>query len=335
MDRVSIDEFRKLPYVQDLPTDKRIMSLRPYFDHETRAWILYIPDARGTLGRVAGGEPVVGTYFAQQPAVPTRDWHFPLGTFIVQCASYEGVVGALASLESDIGGIACSLRKYDLITTHCRSERMSVALLLSSELAHLIIQVRSLYDVLQKVSKNLTRYAKAPYASGKRVINDLEDRFSKMALKGDKLRSREDIELSYRLPPSLADFYASEATRFKHLREVRVGLEHYGRDLPTIFCIESGAAVPFTEPAWAQFGPWDNAHIRQDHFGSLHWLFATIAADAIDLTTRYLRAFSAQIAVQRPLSQGTQLYFRHPFSAHLIDLPRVRAAPWEWESTSG
>ena len=154
MNRFPVDEVRKLPYVDQMPTDGRPILLRPFYDHERKVWISYVPVGDGKLGRLAGGEVIVGSYFARAPADVLVDLEFPAGTLIAQCASFTGVIGALASLENDFFDLACILRKYELIATQSRADSMSASLLLSSELAYLIITVRSLYDILQKLSKN-------------------------------------------------------------------------------------------------------------------------------------------------------------------------------------
>lgn len=159
----------------------------------------------------------------------------------------------------------------------------------------------------------------------------MPESFATMALKGDQPLAAQALEENYRLPAPIASFYAGEALRFKHLRDLRVGLEHHGESLPTIFCIESGHAVRYDESPWKEFAPWEPKHIRLDRFGSLRGLFSRIAGDATELPTRFLRAFTSVIAVQPPLSRATQLYLRHPFGSYLVSLPQVQGKPWEWE----
>jgi hypothetical protein len=331
MNRFPVEEVRKLPYVDQMPTDDRPILLRPFYDHERKEWISYVPVGDGKLVRLAGGEVIVGSYFARAPADVLADLEFPAGTLIAQCASFTGVIGALASLENDFFDLACILRRYELIATQSRADSTSASLLLSSELAYLIITVRSLYDILQKLSKNLARCVVAPDGSGKRVIHDLPESFAAMVLKGDQPLAAQVLEENHRLPAPIANFYAGEALRFKHLRDLRDGLEHHGESLPTIFCIESGPAVRYDESPWKEFAPWEPRHIRLDRFASLRGLFAKVVGDAIELPTRFLRAFTSVIAVQPPLSRATQLYIRHPFGSYLVSLPQVQEGPWEWE----
>ena len=75
MDHIRTEELRKLPYVQDVPADTRITLLRPFYDQENQDWILYVPVSDGELGRLAGGEPVVGSYFARQPADQNSEYN--------------------------------------------------------------------------------------------------------------------------------------------------------------------------------------------------------------------------------------------------------------------
>jgi hypothetical protein len=325
---VPVSEISKLPYVKRVPTDGRIVFLLPYYDAEARDWVLNLPVAKNQLGRLAGGEPVVSSYLATRPANPSTDYPFMLGTFVAQHLSFQGVAGALSRIEADIYQFCAVLEKYHLIAEHSR-KRQFVELLYASELEYLVVLVRSVYDLLQKLSKHAAALVHSLDAPRRRLIADLPDRFSQIVLHGDQPVTAEGITKKFGLPGPLAKFYEAESARFQILRDLRDSIEHHGETIPTIFQLEEGAAVSTSEPPWSSFPIWKPELLHKNNLGSLRLLFAHLIAEALEMTARYTAAYATCVAIPGALSDGIHLFLRHPFSHHLISLDRVLREPWE------
>ena len=122
------------------------------------------------------------------------------------------------------------------------------AFLISSELEYIIIVIRSVYDLLQKLSKQCARLVHS--TKNERLINELPDSFANVVMSGSETLCEKDIMEKYGLPAQLAEFYAGEAQRFKILRDLRVSIEHHGKSVTTIFDDADGMAVKIDEDPW-------------------------------------------------------------------------------------
>ncbi len=331
---VPVSEIAKLPYVKRVPTDGRIVFLLPYYDADANDWVLNVPVAKDQLGRLAGGEPVVSSYLATRPANPNTDFPFILGTFVAQHLSFKGVADALSRLEGDVYQFCAVLEKYRLISEHARKHHV-VESLYASELEYLVILIRSVYDLLQMLSKHAAALVHTLEEPRRRLIVNLPDRFSKIVLHGDELRTADEITKTFGLPGPLAQFYEAESARFQILRDLRVSIEHHGETVGTIFRFEEGAAVSTTDPPWSSFKIWKPEQLQKNNLGSLRLLFAHLVSEALAMTTRYAAAYASCVAVPGALSDGIYLYLRHPFSHHLMSLDRILQEPWEQTLTEG
>ena len=329
MNKISLEELNKLPYVKNQPTSGQVVILRSFYDHQNDDWILFMEAEPGRLGRIKGGEVVSGSYFSERPATPEKDLIFPLGTFITQYLSFPNVAGPLSALESDFHNFSAILEKYQLITQQPREKRGGISQLLSVELEHLVIVIRSVYDLIQKLSKHATALIKSIDEPRRTIVENLPDSFARVTLDGSRLRSEEELIERYRLPPPLARFYVDESMHFQAFRDLRVAIEHYGRSLDRVYDLDEGMAIAVDEDPWRSLPIWRPELIRNERLGSLRAVFAYLIFHAIEMTTNYARAYASCVAVPPAIGPGYNLYFRDYFSHHLVNLPETLEYPWE------
>lgn len=329
MNTIPKREIAKVPYISHIPNDGRTIFLLPYFDHGDRDWHLYMEVKPGELGRVAGGESVVGTYFSSKPVDPKRDIYFPLATLIVQHLSFPILAGSLHALELDFHNFAAILEKFLVISLQPKPKRNGASLLVSTELEYLIIVIRSVYDLLQKLAKYASALIKTVETPHKPMVKELPDSFARIALDGDRLRSQDEIMSHYQLPSPLACFYAEEALYFKHLRDLRIAIEHHGKSQRLIFDLNDGMAVSIEESPWSMFPIWKQEMLRNNKLGPLRAIFAHLILHTIEMTTRYATAYKSCISVPEAIAPGNYLYLRNYFSSHLVNLKDTISNPWE------
>ncbi len=323
-------EFREFPYYRNIPKDGRTIFLNPLFNHEKNDWVLLVQVNPDKLQRLMGGEPIVSCYLGFQPANPKRDFEFNLGTFIVQHVSFPGIAGPLFTLENDIHNCCAILEKFLLISNKDKSQRDGLNLLLRTELEYLIVVIRSIYDLLQKLSKNATALVREVEEPKRRVIQNLPDSFADVVLSGDQIRSTEQIQEKFRLPVPLANFYASEANHFQWLRDLRVAIEHHGQTIHSIYDLDEGVAISVRESPWNNLPIWQEPKlIRNEHLGSLRAVFIFLVSDVIEMTTRYANAFAASVPLPPAIEPGMKLFVRNYFSHHLVNMREAIASPWE------
>lgn len=322
------EQLLQLPCVEVVPDDGRVVSLCAFYDHINGAWHLYLPVSPGQLGRIAGGETVLGSYYAAVPHDCNRDLELPLSTMLRKYLAFSDALRELAKLESDIHRCAAILEKYHLLWKSGPTPRGYGSLLVESELEYLLFLLRSLYDILQAIARVLTR--RFVDSSGRRVARELPDSFADVALKGAVPRSADEIRHKWKVPEKLADWYVHEASFFQILRDLRDAIAHQGENSPNVFRLECGFAVDPAGTPWNQFDAWPGDRRWQGRLGSLRALFVWLIGHAIQSTTR----FSEAICGVAPLPTGilrtdVRVFIRNPFGARLISLEDMLTQPWE------
>lgn len=328
-----VDQLAQLPFIKRPPTDGRTVFLLPWFNDHTGQWELWLPVQPDVIGRMAGGEPTLGSYYGSRPVDSARDFPCLLATFIRQHLSFPLVAGILESIEGDFFQFCAILEKYHMIAAR-RGSGPDATLLFGSELEYLIMVVRSLYDLLQRVSKEAAALVHSLDTERRRVISDLPDSFARVVLNGDNLRTADEIESKFNLPKPLATFYASEGPFFQTLREIRTGIEHHGKSILIVLDLDAGAAIMPTLPPWNRFPIWQASLLRgRNGLGSLRSVFVHLIHEAIAMTSRWTAAYASCIAVPPAITDGLVSFVRHPFGHHLVNLDAMRASPWEREGS--
>lgn len=329
MEEIPTNELHRLPFVDNPPTDGRRVLLESYFDSTARDWFLYLEVEPGKLGRLAGGEPVYGGYFARDAADPTRDIELPFVTLITQHLSFPKVHGRLQAVENDFHQCAAVLETYQLLSQHRPTSGLHTSLLIASELEYLLLLIRSLYDLVHATVAEIAALLIALDGSGRRIAKQLPESFRAVAMNGNELRSGDEIVAKYSLPPALANWYVAEAPAFREVRRLRDGIAHHGRSIPTLFELPEGVALDTSSAMWSEFLIWP-ANLRiNGKFGSVRALFAALIANAISATGRFAEALRTSVQLPVAIGKDVRSFLRSPFGAQLVRLPETLAAPWE------
>jgi hypothetical protein len=209
--QIPCDEIAKLPWLVTVPTDGRIVPLQNYFEVATRDWHLYVEHEPGKLIRLADGEAISGAYYGKGPADSIRDLEFPLGELVTQYLSFQGVLGALALLDNDVHRFAAILEKYELMWRHRKDSHLMASHLVESELEYLLLLLRSFYDCLQNVIRNICSRLYWPGDPPRRVAKDLPASFRAVVLAEKEIRDASQIAARFEIPSPLAEWYRSEA----------------------------------------------------------------------------------------------------------------------------
>jgi hypothetical protein len=323
----------ELPYLDKKISQDRLIPVIPFFNQEDKDWYLFFKEEDDTFIRLAGGEVVTGVYLAEQPVDCRKDFALPFFTFILQHVSSRRVFGLLHQLTDDIHNFSSILQKYLALTSQIRLTGIGSGTyqLFRPEVEYLIILIRSYYDLFQKLAKQMMAIVHRLDVPKLRLADDLPDSFTKMVLSGDIPRLQEDIEKKFRLPASLAAFYAGEAQHFLTLRKIRVAIEHHGFTPHLIFQGDKGLSVPTNAEPWCALSIWQPETTEENHLGSLRLLFLQLIHKAIRLPDRFIEAYASCVGVLPPLAPGWSIYLRDYFSHHLVNINAAIAQPWEWK----
>jgi hypothetical protein len=319
---ISRDELKKLPYITDLPVDGRLVMVYTYWDDQNDEWILFLEVRPGELGRLAGGEPIVGSYFARRPQDPAKDIELPFATFLSQHLTFPSVVPHISPLTDDIAQFAVILETFAIIEEHSKNPESMASLLAASTLEHLIIVVRATFDLLQKLLKAATSIVRRIDDPTRKLIQQLPESFAQVVLQGDAPRTADEITKKFSLPHQLGGLYANDAGFFRILRNLRVGIEHYGSKLPAIFPAADGFHVRTTDFPWRELAVWQESELTHNGLGPLSNVYRNLIRHTIETLNAFPTAYSSCISVPPAMNPDLKWYLRNPYGARLGDVLR-------------
>jgi hypothetical protein len=288
-----------------------------FYEPAAGDWHLYLRVRPGELGRIAGGEPVSGSYFAANAVDPERDFEFALGTLVAQRMSFLDILEQLNKLESGVHRCSAVLEKYHILWTTERGQARSASLLIQSELEYLLLLLRSVYDTLQAIVQ----------AVAKKLV--LPRSFRDVVMKGGHLLTVDEIQDRWRMPRPLADWYVQEATFFRLLRNLRDGIAHEGVRPPTVFETDWGFAIATDERPWAQVVDWVSKERWNGRLASLRSLFVEFVFHTLRATGRFGESMESFVQLPEPILRDVKYFVRSPFGSHLVSLERTKGQPWE------
>jgi len=322
-------QLSQIPYISYVPADGRVLLFQPWYDVREGEWHLYAQIAEGDFIRMQVAGYSAGLYYAAGPA-DSMDLELRLATLVAQHLSFPGVAPALYSLVDDLNLMCASLEKLRIFWTLRKSNGAST-FLVESELEYLFAQTRAMFDVLQKLAKSAARLLQTP--DGRNAIATLPDSFASVALSGEEPRTIAELQARFSLPEPLAAFYVSHALRFLRIRAIRVGIEHHGKRVPTVFETERGFGVSTKgSDSWAVLEVWTTHTLLPNSIGSVKALATFLARsflEALDDFEAALRHIIDPRLLPLPVSAGNKLYLRNPLIAHLSQLPASTDSAWE------
>jgi len=328
MNNITDDELKKIPYLGNMPNDGRLVLIRFFYDHKQNEWFAFHKKPNDEILIIKPSDLVIGSYISERPA-SINDFEFPLGTFICKYLSFPDLINPLVSLENDFRNFSSILEKYIIMST-TDSESHKTAQLIETELEYLIILSRSVYDLLQKISKHATSIVKSFDESHSRLIEDLPESFARITFSGNISRTSEQLISRYNLPSALAEFYVNEATLFQKIRDLRIAIEHHGKSPEDIiYKLEEGFAVEISQEPWGDLNIWGNESIKNNNLGSLRLIFLYVIHEILEMTNRYVQAYASCVQVQSCFSGDYKLYLRNHYSHHLVNLGKDLMQPWE------
>lgn len=320
-----------MPFVKELPHDGRLVFVAPYYDCKRAEWSVYIEltSEKGKFLRMSTAWPATDIYLAEQPERPKQDPELPFGTFITQRFSFPGINGPFGSIVSDVQNLACILEKYRVLSTLAQEPSMT-SLLLETEVEYLLFVVRSVYDLLQLISRNVGQLVRNASDPTKRPFPNLPDDFKKICINDNRLLTSAEIRERWGLPGAISDFYAAEAPYFNALRITRNRVAHHGYQLPSVFCAAEGMAIDPQKEPWSLFNIWKRELSIKNGLASLRFFIAYVVHRALSLPTGYLTALvSCFASTPTPVHPNIKCYLKHPFGSHLVNLDEYLERPWE------
>jgi len=311
----------KVPYVNLIPEDGRIISLQSYFDPDERIFKQPFPQDDEII--FLKGKPEQGPYYAKSAVDEERDVHLKLVDFITRYCSFPSTVETLLGIERDILNSSAVVEKYFIFLDLFRRKKDPlVANLVMTDIEFLFSNIRSLYDSLQMLTKDVLKHLE------KIRSKNLPDSYYDMV----KLEDSE-MKRKYNLPDPLVKFYTNTRSFFLDCRRIRGGFQHLRTDIPVVFSLEEGFALQkgslfFIDPVVSTFDIWPAHKIKDNGLVSVLALIAHLNTTMIAHTDLLSEALGASVTVPPPVSKEFLSFLRGPYTHHLIKSQEYLEQQW-------
>ena len=328
---ISIEELKKLPYLDISALDGRTVQLMPLWDG-TR-WRMWLDTAIGLIeGQVV--DTIESDYLAKSAAKET-DLFIPFIHLMWQRASYPEVVRQIVAISDDFHNMGTSVAKLKHFWRfRDQIDRGGVTRFASTELEYLVALCRTVFDVLQEIISRLwsTKVQLTdPTAEAFRKGHTLPETFSRMVLQDkDQPRTAEEIAGKFGLPAPLAEQYAFSATFFAQLRQMRDNVIHGGSSFRDIYETDKGFCVNPKDSPFSNYDGWIPEHKFNDNISSLLPWIADVIMKTIDVCNSLMVRFAQAIVLPPPLAPEYFVFVRGPHNYALGSLLSVYAGKAAW-----
>jgi hypothetical protein len=286
-------------------------------------WLNFVPGAEGDL-KFFIGEPAEGVYLGSVPENPDHDLNITFFELYYQRLSWPDIAGLFPRILDDLRNLSSSLSKLALYQRTLPESSRGLHRFVQTEIEHLFVTSRSMYDNLQFVASNTWDKVHATEDDHDFSSSLPTSSFRKMALHGGDPVSPDTLQEKYGIPEGLAEFYANEAEEFQKIRDFRDAIAHQGDSPDIIFRTEEGLAVSVSSNPYSNFDIWDENQINENGLAPL-WPFAAYIVDhTISTLDRFVSGLLERpLHLPHELAEEYNVYLRGPHIPninHLDDL---------------
>ena len=313
---VSLEELKKIPYLDYLPRDGRIVFSQPYFNADDKTFKIFIPQAGKIIWLYA--EPFESCYYAQNILNESTDIYLGVVDLLGRYYSFNSVIQNLQSIIRDILNCGVAIEKYFIFLDHYKNTKDTISSsLVATELEYFFGNLRSLFDLLQNVIKDLWV---------RDTRKKLPESFSRMV-------SKDNLKELYGLPDSLVSYYGNTKAFFDKCCSIRDNIYHRGLNVEAILCLEDGFALMkdsiFPSPFVSEFSSiWPQEKIKTNGLVSVLALMAYINREMLRNLDGFSQALVQTVQPLPPLTEQCKLFLRSPFVRHLIKSEKYIEEQW-------
>ena len=294
-----------------LSGDRFIASLTFY----DGGWRMWAPTEDNKFVEIHGW-PAEAFYFAREPEIVT-DFTSRFLVFMAQHANLIELMQPFSAIQDDIFNLSAALAKLKLVFETKELERDGSHRMAATEVEYILLICRSMFDFLQEiVGKLWDRIELHDKTTPKRK---LRKSFADMTLRGDSIRTAEEISAQFHLPMFLAECYARQAPVFLKIREFRDNLVHRGQHIQTIFRGDKGFVIakrlgPFLNP-----NIWRGDEVLSNELVPLLPALALLIHGTLAACEEFAEVLQSRLRLLKPVVPGMALYMRGYFNQNLLD----------------
>ncbi|WP_169196980.1 hypothetical protein [Devosia sp. MC1541] len=319
-----------LPHIDSSQLAGRTVYLVPVWSGS--AWEIWLPVEEGKLVKVSIVDIIRSHYLAKE-AVKADDVHIPMLEFMWQHMSWGPIAKVTSNIAQDFHQMATSAAKLE----HYYQARDTIgqdliATFVNSEIEHLLVVARSLFDLLQESMalfwKNYVRLLD-PVAEKGRKERPMQSSFRTVILEGNNLRTAAEIARRYSLPATTAEMYAKHAPFFMKVRGARDQVVHNGTTPDSVFTTERGFCVDPKAPYFRDF-QWTKEHHYNESIVTLVPWVAWLVGGTLEACSDILFSLSGQVQFPSAMSPAHHLFLRDPANPALLRLAEAAQGPHHW-----
>lgn len=268
----------------------------------------------------------VSDYFAKAAAGPD-DTFSPFVDFLYQRCRNVEALRLLKCITDDMHNLGACFKKLELYHEEGQRGSSETRYFVITEIEYMVSVCRSLYDLQQRIAKELWSNVALKDNSVKK--KELPPSFADMALNGDGVRQAQDLQAKYGLGPKLAGFYPGEAEFFRKLRKFRNDIDHGGLTPETIFTTPRGFAVNSDAKPFAQFGVWKEETFMPNKLAPIKPVLAHIVRETFRSMTKFAQAIAGEIQFPEEIAPGYRVFMRGYYIDRLARLTDyIETEPW-------
>ena len=317
MSSVNRDELRKVPYIDHIPSNGRIVFLQPYLDKQDNTFKTFVPKGNGLTWIFA--EPVECCYYAEKVIDESKDIYIKLIDTIARYYSFDSAIKTSLGILRDIENCSVVIEKYFIFLDHFRNTKdVLTSNLITTDLEYFFGNVRSIFDLLQTLLRDLW----------KRTLGiSLPESFYRMIN-----QNPENLRHKYKLPEPLIRYCTDKKEFFTKCRDIRDSIYHRGLNIQIVFCTEEGFALQkipsFPNPITSRFDIWPKEKTKKNGLVSVLALVSYINKKVLEDIDTFSQALVQSLHPPQPISKTHKLFFRGPYIHHLLKSEEYLEKQW-------
>jgi hypothetical protein len=317
------EEFKKLPYLIEVPEDGRAVPTYPYFDHSSKKWKIWV-DQDGSLFEMNALD-LDGAYISEAPAFPEVDYHLPFEEIVLKHFCTPEIFKIMVQVSEDLINALSYIEKYFIFLyqhNHPVNKDMvkRLDIILRVELKGMFGLHRSFYDLLQLFVEEI-------YFKYSKTKKDFPDSFAKMIQKEPII-----LENEFNIPKPIINFYVNKKPIFLLCRKIRDNIYHHGHSFGMIYSFDDGFAIEVEEKNLNELdkivGLWSPERLKKNRLGSVLNILVFIVDDMFETMSALAESIMDSFDnLPNPIFTE-HVYLRTQFARHLHRLKEYREKQW-------
>ena|GEM_PF-3284789 len=320
---VKIELLKNVPYINlpGIKDDGRGVSLDAYF--EPGEGVFKAPFFFEGEYRELRPEDLVAFYYSTKPANPTLDVSLSIFNTMNKKYFYNKIANTIWALMQDFVSLSGIIEIYFILCERSSRRRSEdIRFLVRNLLEYLLFVIRSAFDLIQKITKNVVFMNR-----GFEIPGSFNDMF----------RSNGDFRSGKwpGIPEEIVDFYKASYPFFLIFKDLRDAIGHRDVALSPIYDLygDFGLGIKMAEKKtvftpFGDYGVWPVEERKPNDIGSTLSFIIFGITELIKVTDVLSESLIKSFPITPLIKNEYGVYFRGGYTHHLLDLEKFKINPW-------